>query len=268
MLGSLKQIARSGGQIMLSTHSPIFIDRRGRGDLHLVQREDGEASIRTIDEDYLSAVEELGARNSDILQSDFIIYTEGPSDAAILEVVAQEYVDDWEHKNVTIQHLGGTGNIQSCNPEELREINHNFCFLLDSDRQHEDSSPSTSVQQIQDDCEGFRAFVHILEKREIENYFSPTGINQTLGLDVDADFVGDYDNIPEKLHSRIAETHIGESGASLEERRCDICGNIAAPDASRQYNKKRGTEIVEAMYKEGEEITELQDFLDEVMRRL
>jgi putative ATP-dependent endonuclease of OLD family len=268
MLGSLKQIARSGGQIMLSTHSPIFIDRRGRGDLHLVQREDGEASIRTIDEDYLSAVEELGARNSDILQSDFVIYTEGPSDAAILEVVAQEYVDDWEHKNVTIQHLGGTGNIQSCNPEELREINHNFCFLLDSDRQHEDSSPSTSVQQIQDDCEGFRAFVHILEKREIENYFSPTGINQTLGLDVDADFVGNYDNIPEKLHSRIAETHIGESGASLEERRCDICGNIAAPDASRQYNKKRGTEIVKAMYKEGEEITELQDFLDEVMRRL
>lgn len=268
MLGSLKQIARSGGQIMLSTHSPIFIDRRGRGDLHLVKREDGKTSIRMINEDYLSAVEELGARNSDILQSDFVIYTEGPSDASILRTVAREYVEDWERKNVTIQHLGGTGNIQSCNPEDLEGINHNFCFLLDSDRRHEGATPSNAVQQIQDDCRGLRAFVHILEKREIENYFSPTGINQTLGLNVDVDFVGDYDDIPEKLHSEIAETHIGEDEASVEERKCDACGNIAAPNAGRQYDKKRGTEIVETMYREGEEITELHTFLDCVMAQL
>jgi putative ATP-dependent endonuclease of OLD family len=229
---------------MLSTHSPIFIDRRGRGDLHLVQREDGKTSVRMIDEDYLSAVEELGARNSDILQSDFVIYTEGPSDASILRTVAREYVEDWERKNITIQHLGGTGNIRSCNPEDLEEINHNFCFLLDSDRRHEDDSPSDAVQQIRDDCRGLRAFVHILEKREIENYFSSAGINQTLGLEVGPDFVGGYDDIPEKLHSEIAETHIEEEGASVEERQCDACGNIAAPDAGRQYDKKRGAEIV------------------------
>jgi len=173
MLGSIKEIARSGGQIMLSTHSPIFIDRRGRGTLHLVQREYGKTSIQRINEDYLSAVEELGARNSDILQSDFVVYTEGPSDAAILETVAREYVEDWERKNITIQHLGGTGNIKKCNPEDLEGINHNFCFLLDSDRRHEDDTPSDAVQQIRDDCQGLRAFVHILEKREIENYTWP-----------------------------------------------------------------------------------------------
>ncbi|WP_256392873.1 ATP-dependent nuclease [Natronoarchaeum rubrum] len=268
MLGSLKQIAQSGGQIMLSTHSPIFIDRRGHGELHLVQREDGKTSVRMVDEDYLSAVEELGARNSDILQSDFVIYTEGPSDASILRTIAREYVEDWERKNITIQHLGGTGNIQSCHPEDLEGINHNFCFLLDSDRRHEDAAPSDAVQQIRDDCRGLRAFVHILEKREIENYFSSTGINQTLGLEVGPDFVGGYDDIPEKLHSEIAETHIGEEGASVEERQCDACGSIAAPDAGRQYDKKRGAEIVEAMYEEGEEITELHGFLDRVTGRL
>ncbi|MFY4814593.1 ATP-dependent nuclease [Haloarcula sp. AONF1] len=268
MLGSLKQIAQSGGQIMLSTHSPIFIDRRGHGDLHLVQREGGKTSTRMINEDYLSAVEELGARNSDILQSDFVIYTEGPSDASILRTVAREYVEDWERKNITIQHLGGTGNIQSCNPEDLQEINHNFCFLLDSDRRSEDTRPSDTVQQIQDDCRELRAFVHILKKREIENYFSPTGINKTLGLDVGPDFVGSYEDIPEKLHSEIAETHIGEEEASVEDRQCDVCGNITAPDAGRQYEKKRGTEIVEAMYREGEEIEELHDFLDRVADQL
>lgn len=270
MLGSLKQIARSGGQIMLSTHSPIFIDRRGRGDLHLVQRNNGKTSIRKVDEDYLSAVEELGARNSDILQTDFVIYTEGPSDASILETVAREYIDDWERKNITIQHLGGTGNIRSCDPEDLVEINHNFCFLLDSDRQHEADTPSDAVQQIQADCEGLQAdvFVHILEKREIENYFSASGINQELGLSVNTDFVGDYDDIPEKLHSEIAVEHIGEDGGSVEERRCDECGNIVAPDAGRQYDKQMGALIVEAMYENGEEITELHRSLDRVIDRL
>lgn len=268
MLGSLKQIARSGGQIMLSTHSPIFIDRRGRGDLHLIKREGGKTSTRMINEDYLSAVEELGARNSDILQSDFVIYTEGPSDASILKTVAREYVEDWVRKNVTIQHLGGTGNIQSCDPKDLEGINHNFCFLLDSDRRYEGASPSNAVQEIQEDCNGLRASVHILEKREIENYFSSIGINQTLGLDVDTDFVGGYDDIPEKLHSELAETHAGEGEASLEERQCDACDNIAAPNVGRQYDKKQGKEIVETMYGEGEEITELHSFLDGVMAQL
>lgn len=268
MLGSLKQIARSGGQIMLSTHSPIFIDRRGRGDLYLVQREEGITSIQTIDEDYLSAVEELGARNSDILQSDFVIYTEGPTDASILRTVAQEYIEDWERENIIIQHLGGTGNIQNCNPEDLEEINRNFCFLLDSDRRHEDDTPSEAVQQIQADCRGLRAFAHILEKREIENYFSATGINETRGLDVDPGFVGDYENISQKLRSEIATEHVGEEGASLEERRCTECGHIEEPDSGKHYDKKQGVEIVEAMYREGEEIEELHEFLDRITDRL
>lgn len=268
MLGSLKQIARSGGQIMLSTHSPIFIDRRGSGDLHLVKREEGITSIRTINEDYLSAVEELGARNSDILQSDFVIYTEGPSDASILRTVAREYVEDWERKNITIQHLGGTGNIQSCNPEDLEGINHNFCFLLDSDRRREDATPSDVVQQIQEDCREIRAFVHTLEKREIENYFTSTGINEICGLDVDPGFVGDYENIPQKLRSAIATEHVGEEEASLEDRWCRECGHIEEPDSGKHYDKKQGVDIVETMYREGEEIQELHEFLDEVMDQL
>jgi putative ATP-dependent endonuclease of OLD family len=268
MLGSLKQIAQSGGQIMLSTHSPIFIDRRGRGDLHLVQREDGKTSVRMIDEDFLSAVEELGARNSDILQSDFVIYTEGPSDASILRTVAREYIEDWERKNITIQHLGGTSNIQNCNPEDLEGINHNFCILLDSDRGHEDAAASDAVQNIRDDCRGLRAFVHILEKREIENYFSSTGINETCSLNVEPGFVGDYENIPQKIRSKIATEHVGEEEASLEERKCAECGHIEEPDSGKHYEKKQGVEIVEAMYEAGEEITELQEFLDRVTDRL
>lgn len=268
MLGSLKQIARSGGQVMLSTHSPIFIDRRGRGNLYLIQREEGKASLRRINENYLSAVEELGARNSDILQSDFVIYTEGPTDAAILEVVAQNYVENWERKNITIQHLGGTSNIKNCDPMDLKRINRNFCFLLDSDRQNAEDSPSNSVQEIQSSCEGIQAFVHILEYREIENYFSPTGINPTLGLDVSADFVGDYDDIPEKLNSEIAEAHIGEEDASVENRQCTECGHIHSPQSGRQYDKQQGAEIVETMYNEGEEISELHQFLDRVLDQL
>lgn len=268
MRGSLKQIARSGGQVMLSTHSPIFIDRRGPGDLHLVQRNEGKTSIRMINEDYLSAVEEIGARNSDILQSDFVIYTEGPSDASILRTVAREYVDDWERKNITIQHLGGTPNIESTNTDDLRGINRNFCFLLDSDRKNESDSPSDTVQQIRDSCEGLRAFAHILDKREIENYFSSTGINNALSLDVDDDFVGDYEDIPEKIHSEIVRTRIDEDAPTVYERQCDTCGNIEESIFSDKYSKKQGSDVVRAMYEAGEEIIELQKFLDQVTSRI
>uniref|UniRef100_UPI002404A9EF ATP-dependent nuclease n=1 Tax=Haloarcula laminariae TaxID=2961577 RepID=UPI002404A9EF len=126
MLTALKQISTRGGQVMVSTHSPVFIDRRGHGDVFLVKRKDGKTSIRKIEENHLSIVEELGARNSDILQSDFVLYVEGSTDVQILNIIADNYFSKDVRARVTIQHLGGTGNIRQCDLGDLAEINQTF----------------------------------------------------------------------------------------------------------------------------------------------
>lgn len=265
MLGTIRKVAQSDDQVMLSTHSPIFIDRRGEGNLYSVQREEGKTSVDLIQEDYLSIVEDLGLRNSDLLQSDFVIYTEGPSDANILKVVAREYLDNWDKMNISIQHLGGTGNIDKSDWDDLREINQNFAILLDSDKKESGQSPSDKASKIKEACENVGGFAWILDKREIENYFSSVGINKALSLNVDDGFVGDYEDMEEKIADARADEYEGLSSESRKEQ-CKECGSVRSETIS--YPKNKGPDIVEEMYDAGEEIQELQEFLDKVKKNV
>lgn len=266
MLGALKEISDSGGQVMLSTHSPIFIDRRGHGDVFFVRRDGGKTSVRRIREDYLSVIEELGARNSDILQSDFVIYTEGPTDVQIIEEIADRHISNWDERNISIQHLGGS-NIQSCEPDELAEVNQNFGFILDSDKNSPDDNLKRGVRNFQEKCNesDVEVLVHVLEKREIENYFTPEGVNGSLGLDVGEDFVGDYKDIPKILSDEIIAEHIEEEVEPEEERTCSECGHTHPPSPGRQYEKKQGVDIVKTMYDNGQTISEIEEFIEEVV---
>ncbi|WP_318569897.1 ATP-dependent nuclease [Salinigranum marinum] len=268
MLGALKQISTNGGQVMLSTHSPEFIDRRGHGDVILVQRDAGRTSVRQIEEDYLSVIEELGARNSDILQSDFVVYVEGSTDVQMLRVVADNHLSEADRARITIQHLGGSGNIRQCDPAELAEINRNFGFLLDSDRSSPDDSEKPYIRDLREQCDTCESdvLIRVLERREIENYFTPEGINEALGLEVSEGFVSHYVDIPDKLCAEIARQYTGRDVPSQEERTCSECGRIHR--VGNSYKKSQGKSIVEAMYREGQSIETLESFLDEVVERI
>lgn len=264
MLMALKQISRRGGQVMVSTHSPVFIDRRGHGDVFLVRRDEGKTSVRAIEENHLSIVEELGARNSDVLQSDFVLYVEGSTDVQMLNVIADNHLPKDVRARVTVQHLGGTGNIRQCDLDDLAEINRTFGFLLDSDRDGPDDSEKDYVSDLRDEIDEITADVllKVLEYREIENYFTSEGINNALDLDVDDGFVTGYDNIPDKLSAEIKRHHADEEVAIQEERTCDHCGHIRGQ--SGVYQKAKGRSIVESMYDQGQNIEEVENFLDDI----
>ena len=268
MLGALKEISRDGGQVMLSTHSPIFIDRRGHGDVFLVQRESGRTSVREIEENHLSIIEELGARNSDILQSDFVVYVEGSTDVQMVNVVADNFLSKRNRARITVQHLGGTGNIRNCNISDLVEINRNFGFILDSDRSGPNDSEKGYIDDLraENDELGAGVLIDVLEKREIENYFTHNGINEALDLDVGPDFVGDYEDIPDKLSAEINRHHAGREVLSQEERTCDCCGHIET--AGDAYAKSKGKQIVQVMYERDQRIEELEEFLQRVVEQL
>lgn len=73
MLEALRSITDSGGQVMITTHSQVFIDNRTSAEMYITKRNSGVTTFEQIEEDAFKAVDEIGARNSDILQSDFVI---------------------------------------------------------------------------------------------------------------------------------------------------------------------------------------------------
>lgn len=246
MLDALRNIADSGGQVMITTHSQVFIDNRTDAEMYITRRDSGITSFEHIEEDGFKAVDEIGARNSDILQSDFVIYVEGPSDVKVLEAVAEAYIDNWKEHNITIQHLGGTGNMGHCSPKKLKKINRNFAFLFDSDRKSPDDDLKGVVHSIQEKSEEEDIECYVLERREIENYYHPDAIGEILSIPVSEEDVTKYCDVEREVNRLVADEHGPEGVESVS-----------------SYNKiDHGKQIIEWMYQHGESIDEVEEFLD------
>lgn len=252
MLDALRSIADSGGQVMLTTHSQVYIDNRADAEMYITRRDSGITSFEHIEEDAFKAVDEIGARNSDILQSDFVIYVEGPSDVKVLEALSEEYVDNWKETNITIQHLGGTGNMRHCDPAKLKKINRNFAFLFDSDKKSPDDDLKSVVQTVQEESDKENIECHVLERREIENYYHPDAIGEVLSIPITEDDVSKYCDLEKVVNELAAEEH-GPEGV----------------DSVSAFNKiDHGKQIIEWMYENGKSIEEIEEFLDDCVEQV
>ncbi|QCC61759.1 AAA family ATPase [Natrinema thermotolerans] len=248
MLDALRSIADSGGQVMITTHSQVFIDNRADAEMYLTRRESGVTSFEHVEEDAFKAVDEIGARNSDILQSDFVIYVEGPSDVKVLEALSEAYVEDWKEHNITIQHLGGTGNMRHCEPKKLKKINRNFAFLFDSDRKNADDDLKGEVQSIKEKSAEEGIECHVLERREIENYYHPDAIGEVLSIPISEEDVSKYCDIEREVNRLVAQEYEVKSVSA--------------------YNKiDHGKQIIEWMYENGKSIGEIEGFLDDCVEQ-
>lgn len=259
MLSALRTIADEG-QVAISTHSQTMIDRENTAKMHVVRRESGETEFELVNNDAFAAIDEIGARNSDLLQSDFVIYVEGATELKVLSEIAPRVVEDWEEYNIVIQPLGGTGNMVHCEPEQLKEINRNFAVLVDSDRAEESNNPSDIALEMKRKCERIGKKCKILEYSAIENYYSADAISAVCGIDVDESFVGKYDNVAENISEILFRERIPE------EHRADMDEEKREEKKRKQFNKPtKGKEIVEWMYKNGyhDRMAEIEEFLHE-----
>jgi len=247
MLEALRRIAETGSQVMITTHSQVFIDNRTSAEMYVTRRDSGVTTFTRIEEDGFTAVEEIGARNSDILQSDFVIYVEGPSDVKIIEAIAEHHIENWNEHNITIQHLGGLGNIRHCEPNKLKKINRNFAFLLDSDRTEPDADLKKEVSELSYRASGEGIRCHVLERREIENYFHSEAIGEVLSLSVPEDYFTEFCDVEDRAKELISAQHLPEGQEA---------------DSSDFDKIKHGKQIVEWMYENGKSIEEVENFLE------
>jgi len=177
-------LTETTNQYLISTHSPTFINAVSQYAavqvFHL--RLENQATVGgpvLREADTLRALHDLGLRAGDVLQSNCIVWVEGPSDRIYLnrwiELLDQSLV---EGQDYSVMFYGGRLLSHLCAnrdkvPEELipvLRINQNAVVLMDSDKETDCDTISATKLRVREECESSGNVCWITHGREIENY--------------------------------------------------------------------------------------------------
>jgi putative ATP-dependent endonuclease of the OLD family len=196
-------IEETDNQYLISTHSPTFINSKSRLSYVLADEiqvchlwtENGETIGQPVinSRDALEALDDLGVRPSDLLQSNCVIWIEGPSDRIYLRrwiELIDPRLQEGQHYSFMI-YGGGTLSYFSVEPDEqidlassemihLLSINQNAIVVMDSDKQDAGYNITSVKRRIAEECQAQGGVSWITEKREIENYLSATVIQAAI----------------------------------------------------------------------------------------
>lgn len=197
----------------LTTHSSVEIDFFNKNSdaqiLHVTH--DGEtATCRTV-KSYIEnrgVLDDLDVRASDLLQSNGIIWVEGPSDRIYLN----RWIELWSNGELSEGNhyqcifYGGRllSHLSSDDPEFVEEsisilkVNKNSAILIDSDKRNQQGRLNETKGRIIQEVERNGGITWVTRGREIENYIPESAIKSWLGID-DVEQVGQYANLFEHL---------------------------------------------------------------------
>jgi len=172
-------VTNTTSQYFIATHSSAFIDTPGANIFHVTN--DGVQTriepVLTRDEQR-EILDDLGYLASDILQSNAVIWVEGPSDRIYLNhwiSAIEDELQEGVHYNIMfyggalIRHLPASDNAMS-DFIKLRDLNRNMAVILDSDHDREDAPLKPHAQRLQEEMGEGAGMVWVTSGREIENY--------------------------------------------------------------------------------------------------
>jgi len=173
--------------IFLTTHSSTALDLFGVSQnaqiIHVTH--DGEsARAATVSAhfEHLGVISELGAKPSDLLQANGIIWVEGPSDCIYINRWLDLYTGGrlQEGRDYQCAFYGGSllARTQFKSPEEAEEelvnlfrVNPNIIVVCDGDRTAKGARVKDRVRRIRKEVREIpRAHIWVTDAREIENY--------------------------------------------------------------------------------------------------
>jgi putative ATP-dependent endonuclease of OLD family len=180
----------TGCYLFLTTHSSVTLDYFGsNADSQIIHvAHDGmHARATTISAhlDRVALIQELGAKPSDLLQANGIIWLEGPSDRIYLNRLLQLYSNGKfrEGKDYQCAYYGGSVLARMAfSPEDdidneftnLLRLNNNIAVVCDGDRIASNGAGSRikeRVRRIKQQAEAIPdAYIWITDAKEIENY--------------------------------------------------------------------------------------------------
>ena len=170
---------RTSNQYFIATHSSAFINTDGASIYH-VKNDGVQTSITgaVLDRDRAEICRHLGYSASDLLQSNCIIWVEGPSDRIyLLHWINSEAPDLREGIEFSIMYYGGRLlSHLSADDEEvknfisLKRLNRNMAILIDSDRAARGEKLNETKLRLKTEMSDSGCFCWITAGREIENY--------------------------------------------------------------------------------------------------
>ena len=171
-------------RFIVTTHSPTIINAPGVQVAH-VSKKDGVSTCQQLNDIVLARdlLDDLGARASDLLQSNYVVWVEGPSDRTYLNY----WIGKWAKENsvrlvegihYSIMLYGGKllnalDASSDCSNEKLIalfRINTHFCVLMDSDRKSKYAHLGKTKTRIIDECKESGAMHWVTWGSTIENY--------------------------------------------------------------------------------------------------
>ncbi|MFJ7137577.1 AAA family ATPase [Streptomyces fungicidicus] len=174
----------TSNQYVIATHSAHLLDYQRASVIHVWH--DGESTKLTpaLNPTALSNICcDLGYRPSDILQTNAIIWVEGPSDRTYLNHWINQYTDDLiEGIHYSIMFYGGglLNQLTSMDEEvtdfiKLRRLNRHLAIVIDSDKTYAGKSLNDTKKRVRDEFNAgeVHGFAWITEGYTIENYVPP-----------------------------------------------------------------------------------------------
>ncbi|HOO53036.1 MAG TPA: ATP-binding protein [Methanothrix sp.] len=223
---ALKENAR----FFLTTHSNVVIDLFSNDPAAQIYHitHDGCEAISTPVINYIDKtgiLDDLDVRASDLLQSNGIIWVEGPSDRLYINRWMELWSDDIKlREGAHYQSIfyGGRllNHLSAENPEidqqnliKILSTNRNVAILIDSDKTSESDEINDTKKRIQNEIESVGGLCWITKGKEIENYIPKSAIDslaENYEMKVEKGF-GLYEVFDDYL-KHLKETDTGERG--------------------------------------------------------
>jgi predicted ATP-dependent endonuclease of OLD family len=240
----------TNNQYFISTHSAHLLDTREASIFH-VQLQNGRSVVTPVYNDKQKALicSDLGYRASDLLQSNCIIWVEGPSDRIYLNHWIKEFDSDLiEGLQYSIMFYGGRllNHLSADDPDvdefiSLRRLNRNICILIDSDRSDSRKHINQTKKRVRDEFNNGPGFAWITKGREIENYIGSDILEQAV-VEVHPEAVGlinrgTYDNCLKEYQTRIGVSNRQADKIKVARKIVNHSPNFDVLDLKQQLEK-------------------------------
>ncbi len=212
----------TGAKFFITTHSNIVIDLYSRyenAQIMHVYKENGASKVKTISDpkSITTILDDLAVKASDILQSNAVIWVEGPSDRTYIkhwiDLVDSSLIEGYHY---SIMFYGGrllsNLSLDYANLENdlisLIRLNRNSFVVMDRDGSSAEKGINATKQRIVEELGEGRVWVTY--GREIENYLSDATLTEWLkiGYNLQEAFVLEDD---QKIEDAI-QSQLGDGG--------------------------------------------------------
>ena len=173
---------KTSNQYFITTHSPAIMDTQGAEIYHVTQS-DGESKITRATSDRMKsdACEDLGYHPSDLLQTNCVIWVEGPSDRIYIKYWLKHAASDFTegihyaimfYGGRLLSHLSGEENEMALDEFiSLRKLNKRGVIVIDSDKSTAHTHLNKTKKRLIEEFNKGPGFSWVTAGREIENYF-------------------------------------------------------------------------------------------------